>query len=59
LRHSEPSGASRARWNQGCWSEDDGYDIADYRGINPSYGTMREFRRFVTEAHDRGSPRSP
>ncbi|WP_298966872.1 maltose alpha-D-glucosyltransferase [uncultured Methylobacterium sp.] len=33
---------------------DDGYDIADYRGINPSYGTMREFRRFVTEAHDRG-----
>ncbi|WP_407521034.1 maltose alpha-D-glucosyltransferase [Methylobacterium oryzisoli] len=33
---------------------DDGYDIADYRGINPSYGTMREFRRFVREAHDRG-----
>src|SRR5687767_5618798 len=33
---------------------DDGYDIADYRGINPSYGTMRDFRRFVREAHDRG-----
>jgi len=33
---------------------DDGYDIADYRGINPSYGTMRDFRRFVKEAHSRG-----
>jgi maltose alpha-D-glucosyltransferase/alpha-amylase len=34
--------------------KDDGYDIADYRGINPSYGNMRDFRRFVKEAHDRG-----
>ncbi|MEJ8574218.1 maltose alpha-D-glucosyltransferase [Microbaculum marinum] len=33
---------------------DDGYDIADYRSINPSYGTMRDFRAFVTEAHGRG-----
>src|SRR5690606_37702341 len=33
---------------------DDGYDIADYRAINPSYGTMRDFRRFVSEAHRRG-----
>jgi len=33
---------------------DDGYDISDYHGINPSYGTMREFRRFVREAHARG-----
>ncbi|MFC4171474.1 maltose alpha-D-glucosyltransferase [Microvirga sp. GCM10011540] len=33
---------------------DDGYDISDYRGINPGYGTMRDFRRFVKEAHDRG-----
>jgi len=32
---------------------DDGYDIADYRGINPAYGTMRDFRRFVREAHER------
>ena len=24
---------------------DDGYDIADYRGINPGYGTMRDFRQ--------------
>jgi len=32
---------------------DDGYDIADYRGIHPDYGTMRDFRRFVREAHRR------
>lgn len=33
---------------------DDGYDIADYTAINPDYGTMRQFERFVAEAHDRG-----
>ncbi|WP_144183622.1 maltose alpha-D-glucosyltransferase [Elioraea rosea] len=33
---------------------DDGYDIADYRGIHPDYGTMRDFKRFVAEAHRRG-----
>lgn len=33
--------------------KDDGYDIADYRRINPDFGTMREFRRFMTEAHRR------
>ncbi|UMY19182.1 maltose alpha-D-glucosyltransferase [Methylobacterium organophilum] len=33
---------------------DDGYDIADYRDINPSYGTMEDFRRFVEAAHERG-----
>ena len=33
---------------------DDGYDIADYRSINPVYGTLRDFRRFVREAHRRG-----
>jgi maltose alpha-D-glucosyltransferase / alpha-amylase len=33
---------------------DDGYDISDYRSINPSYGSMRDFRRFVREAHRRG-----
>lgn len=34
--------------------KDDGYDIAEYRGIHPMYGTMRDFRQFVREAHDRG-----
>jgi maltose alpha-D-glucosyltransferase / alpha-amylase len=33
---------------------DDGYDIADYNGINPAFGTLRQFRKFVREAHDRG-----
>ena len=33
---------------------DDGYDIADYRGIHSDYGTMRDFKRFVAEAHRRG-----
>ncbi|HEU4617155.1 MAG TPA: maltose alpha-D-glucosyltransferase [Gammaproteobacteria bacterium] len=33
---------------------DDGYDIADYRNINPVYGTLRDFRTFVREAHGRG-----
>jgi len=32
---------------------DDGYDIADYKNINPAYGTMRDFRNFVREAHKR------
>ena len=32
---------------------DDGYDIADYRNINPMYGTMADFRQFVKEAHHR------
>ncbi len=33
---------------------DDGYDIADYLGINPAYGTLEDFQTFVTEAHHRG-----
>jgi maltose alpha-D-glucosyltransferase/alpha-amylase len=32
---------------------DDGYDISDYLGINPVYGTRKDFRRFVREAHKR------
>jgi glycosidase len=34
--------------------KDDGYDIADYRGIHPAYGTLADFREFVREAHRRG-----
>lgn len=33
---------------------DDGYDIADYRGVHPDYGTVADFKRFVKEAHARG-----
>jgi maltose alpha-D-glucosyltransferase/alpha-amylase len=32
---------------------DDGYDIADYMSINPSYGTMRDFKKLLREAHAR------
>ncbi len=32
---------------------DDGYDISDYKNVQPAYGTMRDFRRFVREAHRR------
>src|SRR3954467_14596455 len=32
---------------------DDGYDIADYRTINPAFGTMQDFRRFMAEAKRR------
>ncbi len=33
---------------------DDGYDIADYGGINPAYGTLHHFRVFLRAAHARG-----
>jgi len=33
---------------------DDGYDIADYRGVHSSYGRLADVRRFVKEAHARG-----
>jgi maltose alpha-D-glucosyltransferase / alpha-amylase len=33
---------------------DDGYDIADYTGVNPDYGTLADFKRFLREAHQRG-----
>ena len=33
---------------------DDGYDISNYHGVHPGYGTRRDFRLFVREAHRRG-----
>jgi len=32
---------------------DDGYDIADYENIHPSYGTLADFDRFIAEAQRR------
>ncbi len=32
---------------------DDGYDISDYKNVNPSYGRMHDFKIFVREAHRR------
>ena len=34
--------------------KDDGYDIAQYNSIHPSYGSLRDFKTFVREAHRRG-----
>ena len=28
--------------------KDDGYDIADYKNIHPAYGTLRNFKNFLT-----------
>jgi len=33
---------------------DDGYDIADYMDVHPSYGTLGDFKEFLREAHKRG-----
>ncbi len=33
--------------------KDDGYDIADYYSINPSYGDIKQFKQFLEEAHKR------
>ena len=32
---------------------DDGYDISDYMTVNPSYGTVEDFKAFLGAAHDR------
>ena len=34
--------------------KDDGYDIASYTEIHPDYGTLKDFRNFLREAHRRG-----
>ncbi len=33
---------------------DAGYDVADYRGIEPSYGTLAEAEAFIADAHTAG-----
>jgi maltose alpha-D-glucosyltransferase/alpha-amylase len=33
---------------------DDGYDVADFYRIHPDYGTVKDFRTLVDEAHLRG-----
>ncbi len=33
--------------------KDDGYDISDYTGINPSYGDLDDFKKLLEQAHRR------
>ncbi len=33
---------------------DDGYDIADFYGVHPAYGTVEDFQTFLDAAHARG-----
>ena len=33
---------------------DDGYDIADYNAVHPSYGDLADVRQLIREAHRRG-----
>ncbi len=33
---------------------DDGYDISEYRGVHPDYGSLDDAKRLVEEAHKRG-----
>ncbi len=33
---------------------DDGYDISDYKSVHSAYGSLRDFKIFVREAHARG-----
>ena len=33
---------------------DGGYDVSDYKGVLPEFGTLEDFSRFVRLAHDRG-----
>ncbi|KRK58105.1 glycoside hydrolase family 13 protein [Fructilactobacillus fructivorans] len=34
--------------------EDNGYDISDYRQINPKYGDMKSFQKLLDRAHELG-----
>jgi alpha-glucosidase len=46
-----------AIWLNPCYPSpmaDAGYDIADYRDIEPSFGTLAEAEQLIAEAHQRG-----
>lgn len=34
--------------------KDDGYDIANYFGVHPDYGLLRDFKEFIRKAHKKG-----
>ena len=46
-----------ALWLNPCYrspQRDHGYDIADYRAVDPEYGSVEDLERLVDEAHSRG-----
>lgn len=46
-----------AIWLTPCYPSpqvDFGYDVSDYRNIDPAYGTLKDFERLQQEAHRRG-----
>src|ERR1700704_5158470 len=46
-----------ALWITPCFPSpqvDFGYDVADYRDIDPLYGTLQDFDRLVRDAHQHG-----
>jgi alpha-glucosidase len=56
LEHIVQLGAS-AIWISPFYSSpmaDFGYDVADYCGIDPLFGTMKDFDRLLAETHRRG-----
>ena len=34
--------------------KDDGYDISNYIGVHPAYGTLKDVKDFLSAAHERG-----
>ena len=38
---------------------DMGYDVADYTGVAPEYGTLADVDELIARAHERGHPRAP
>jgi maltose alpha-D-glucosyltransferase/alpha-amylase len=34
--------------------KDDGYDVTDYTSVNPSYGTLADFKKLLKKAHEKG-----
>ncbi len=46
-----------AVWLSPCYKSpkyDNGYDVSDYRDIDPDYGTLDDMKRLISELHKRG-----
>ena len=46
-----------AVWLSPCYpspGDDNGYDIADYKSIQPAFGTMEDFDELLEKAHAKG-----